>query len=31
VTANLYHENIELKKKLSKQQQNRLTVLDNGV
>ncbi|MEU0136911.1 hypothetical protein ABZ172_23230 [Streptomyces sp. NPDC006296] len=31
VTANLYHENIELKKKLSKQQQNRLTLLDKGV
>lgn len=28
VTANLYHENIELMKKLSKQQQNRLTALN---
>ncbi|MGW3661175.1 hypothetical protein ACWD6R_38565 [Streptomyces sp. NPDC005151] len=31
VTANLYHENVEQKKKLSKQQQNRLTALNGGV
>ncbi|MGC5345661.1 hypothetical protein ACPXCE_17265 [Streptomyces sp. DT24] len=31
VTANLYHGNIDLKKKLSKQQQRRLAVLDDGV
>lgn len=30
VTANLYHENIELKTELSKQQQNRLTALNGG-
>ncbi|MET8403453.1 hypothetical protein [Streptomyces sp900116325] len=30
VTANLYHENVELKKKVGKQQQNRLAALNGG-
>ncbi|RST25313.1 hypothetical protein EF908_00360 [Streptomyces sp. WAC04770] len=30
VTANLYHENIELKKKANRRQQNRLAVLTGG-
>ena len=30
VTANLYHENVELKKRVGKQQQNRLAALNGG-
>jgi uncharacterized membrane protein len=30
VTANLYHENIELKKKANRRQQSRLAVLKGG-